>query len=148
MSSRSSCLTKRFAPCFVRLNTKTCCQSLLRIKWLSKADLYGIERFIGELIPRAEEEGFEPVNPVAERALDARPLPAKKAKKKQPFNKPKSDSSKPNSKKPNNGGSGTGPRRGGSKKPAAKTDDNAQSPWAKRQSVGNGQRRRRSTNND
>lgn len=112
-------------------------------------DLYGIERFIGELIPRAEEEGFEPANPVAERALDARPLPAKKAKKKQPFNKPKSDSSKPNSKKPNNGGNGTGPRRGGSKKPAAKTDDNAQNPWAKRQSVGgNGQRRRRPANND
>ena len=112
-------------------------------------DLYGIERFIGELIPRAEEEGFEPVNPVAERALDARPLPAKKPKKKQPFNKPKSDSSKPNSKKPNNGGNGTGPRRGGSKKPAAKTDDNTQNPWAKRQSVGgNSQRRRRPNNND
>jgi ATP-dependent RNA helicase RhlE len=111
-------------------------------------DLYGIERFIGELIPRAEEDGFEPINPVAERALDARPLPSKKPKKKQPFNKPKSDSSKPNSKKPNNGGNGTGPRRGGSKKPAAKTDDNAQNPWAKRESVGgNGQRRRR-TNND
>lgn len=111
-------------------------------------DLYGIERFIGELIPRAEEDGFEPINPVAERTLDARPLPAKKPKKKQPFNKPKSDSSKPNSKKPNNGGNGTGPRRGGSKKPAAKTDDSAQNPWAKRESVGgNGQRRRR-TNND
>ncbi|HCP98149.1 MAG TPA: ATP-dependent RNA helicase RhlE, partial [Pseudoalteromonas sp.] len=112
-------------------------------------DLYGIERFIGELIPRAEEEGFEPANPVAERALDARPLPAKKPKKKQPFNKPKSDSSKPNSKKPNNGGNGTGPRRGGSKKPAAKTDDNPQNPWAKRQSVGgSGQRRRRPANSD
>ncbi|ODS13546.1 DEAD/DEAH box helicase [Pseudoalteromonas tetraodonis] len=112
-------------------------------------DLYGIERFIGELIPRAEEEGFEPANPVAERALDSRPLPAKKPKKKQPFNKPKSDSSKPNSKKPNNGGNGTGPRRGGSKKPAAKTDENAQNPWAKRQSVGgSGQRRRRPANND
>jgi ATP-dependent RNA helicase RhlE len=112
-------------------------------------DLYGIERFIGELIPRAEEAGFEPASPVPERALDARPLPAKKPKKKQPFNKPKSDSSKPNSKKPNNGGNGTGPRRGGSKKPAAKTDDNAQNPWAKRQSVGgNGQRRRRPSNND
>ncbi|AQQ00886.1 ATP-dependent RNA helicase RhlE [Pseudoalteromonas aliena] len=111
-------------------------------------DLYGIERFIGELIPRAEEDGFEPINPVAERALDARPLPPKKPKKKQPFNKPKSDSSKPNSKKPNNGGNGTGPRRGGSKKPAAKTDDSTQNPWAKRESVGgNGQRRRR-TNND
>ncbi|WP_348689686.1 helicase-related protein, partial [uncultured Pseudoalteromonas sp.] len=110
------------------------------------ADLYGIERFIGELIPRAEEPGFEPTSPVPERALDARPIKPKKPKKaKQPFNKPKSD--KPNSKKPNNGGSGTGPRRGGSKKPAAKTDDNAQSPWAKRQSVGgNGQRRRRPNN--
>jgi len=65
------------------------------------------------------------------------------------FNKPKSDSSKPNSKKPNNGGNGTGPRRGGSKKPAAKTDENAQNPWAKRQSVGGtGQRRRRPANND
>ena len=112
-------------------------------------DLYGIERFIGELIPRAEEEGFEPANPAAQRALDARPLPAKKPKKKQPFNKPKSDSSKPNSKKPNNGGNGTGPRRGGSKKPAAKTDDNPQNPWAKRQSVGgSGQRRRRPANSD
>ncbi|MCP4058369.1 MAG: DEAD/DEAH box helicase [Pseudoalteromonas sp.] len=110
------------------------------------ADLYGIERFIGELIPRAEEPGFEPTSPVPERALDARPIKPKKPKRaKQPFNKPKSD--KPNSKKPNNGGSGTGPRRGGSKKPAAKTDDNAQSPWAKRQSVGgNGQRRRRPNN--
>jgi ATP-dependent RNA helicase RhlE len=112
-------------------------------------DLYGIERFIGELIPRAEEDGFDPVNPVPERALDARPIAPKKPKKKQPFNKPKSDSSKPNSKKPNNGGNGTGPRRGGSKKPAAKTDDSAQNPWAKRESVGgNGQRRRRTTNND
>ena len=62
---------------------------------------------------------------------------------------PKSDSSKSNSKKPNNGGNGTGPRRGGSKKPAAKTDENAQNPWAKRQSVGgSGQRRRRPANND
>jgi ATP-dependent RNA helicase RhlE len=112
-------------------------------------DLYGIERFIGELIPRAEEDGFEPVNPVAERALDARPIAPKKAKAKQPFNKPKSDSSKPNSKKPNNGGNGTGARRGGSKKPVAKADDKAQNPWAKRESVGgNGQRRRRPTNND
>jgi len=110
------------------------------------ADLYGIERFIGELIPRAEEAGFEPTNPVPERTLDARPVKPKKPKKaKQPFNKPKSD--KPNSKKPNNAGNGTGPRRGGSKKPAAKTDDNAQNPWAKRQSVGgNGQRRRRPNN--
>ncbi|WP_417655678.1 DEAD/DEAH box helicase [Pseudoalteromonas atlantica] len=111
------------------------------------ADLYGIERFIGELIPRAEEPGFEPTSPVPERALDARPIKPKKPKKaKQPFNKPKSD--KPNSKKPNNGGSGTGPRRGGSKKPAAKTDDNAQSPWAKRQSVGGNDQRRRRPNND
>ena len=39
MSSRSSCLTKRLAPCFVRLNTNTCCQSLVRIKWLSNAVL-------------------------------------------------------------------------------------------------------------
>jgi ATP-dependent RNA helicase RhlE len=112
-------------------------------------DLYGIERFIGELIPRAEEAGFEPNNPVPERDLDARPVKTKKPKKKQPFNKPKSDSSKPNSKKPNNGGNGTGARRGGSKKPAAKTDDKAQSPWAKRESVGgNSQRRRRTTHND
>ncbi|KPZ62745.1 DEAD/DEAH box helicase [Pseudoalteromonas sp. P1-7a] len=112
------------------------------------ADLYGIERFIGELIPRAEEPGFEPTSPVPERALDARPIKPKKPKKaKQPFNKPKSD--KPSSKKPNNGGNGTGPRRGGSKKPTARTDDNAQNPWAKRQSVGgNGQRRRRANNND
>ena len=110
-------------------------------------DLYGIERFIGELIPRAQVEGFEPSNPVPERALDARPLPAKKAKKKQPFNKPKSDSSKPNSKKSNNGGNGTGPRRGGSKKPAAKGEGEQQNPWAKRQSVGgNSQRRRRPSN--
>ena len=113
-------------------------------------DLYGIERFIGELIPRATEEGFEPVNPVPERDLDARPIAPKKAKKtNQPFNKPKSDSSKPNNKKPNNGGNGTGARRGGSKKPVAKTDDKAQSPWAKRESVGgNTQRRRRPSNND
>ncbi|WP_372762242.1 DEAD/DEAH box helicase [Pseudoalteromonas sp.] len=112
-------------------------------------DLYGIERFIGELIPRAEEAGFEPNNPVPERDLDARPVKTKKPKKKQPFNKPKSDSSKPNSKKPNNGGNGTGARRGGSKKPAAKTDDKAQSPWAKRESVGgNSQRRRRTPHND
>ena len=113
-------------------------------------DLYGIERFIGELIPRATEEGFEPVNPVPERDLDARPIAPKKAKKSnQPFNKPKSDSSKPNNKKPNNGGNGTGARRGGSKKPVAKTDDKAQSPWAKRESVGgNTQRRRRPSNND
>ena len=76
-------------------------------------DLYGIERFIGELIPRATEEGFEPVNPVPGRDLDARPIAPKKAKKtNQPFNKPKSDSSKPNNKKPNNGGNGTGARRG------------------------------------
>ncbi|ALS33465.1 ATP-dependent RNA helicase RhlE [Pseudoalteromonas translucida KMM 520] len=113
-------------------------------------DLYGIERFIGELIPRATEDGFEPVNPVPERDLDARPIAPKKAKKtNQPFNKPKSDSSKPNNKKPNNGGNGTGARRGGSKKPVAKTDDKAQSPWAKRESVGgNTQRRRRPSNND
>ena len=73
-------------------------------------DLYGIERFIGELIPRATEAGFEPSNPVPERELDARPIKPKKPKKaKQPFSKPKSDS-----KKPNSNGSGIGPRRGGS----------------------------------
>ena len=114
------------------------------------ADLYGIERFIGELIPRAKEPGFEPTQGVPERDLDARPIAPKKPKKKQPFNKPKSDSSKPNSKKPNNGGNGTGPRRGGKKK---KPDANkaggeqAQNPWAKRQSVsGSGQRRGRLDN--
>ncbi|NMR25323.1 DEAD/DEAH box helicase [Pseudoalteromonas sp. NEC-BIFX-2020_015] len=114
------------------------------------ADLYGIERFIGELIPRAKEPGFEPTQGVPERDLDARPIAPKKPKKKQPFNKPKSDSSKPNSKKPNNGGNGTGPRRGGSgKKPDANKagGEQAQNPWAKRQSVsGSGQRRRRPDN--
>ena len=111
------------------------------------ADLYGIERFIGELIPRAQEEGFEPSNPVPERELDARPIKPKKPKKaKQPFSKPKSDS-----KKPNSNGSGTGPRRGGSgKKPdASKTSgEKTQNPWAKRQSVGGNSQRRRRPNND
>ena len=109
-------------------------------------DLYGIERFIGELIPRATEVGFEPSNPVPERELDARPIKPKKPKKaKQPFSKPKSDS-----KKPNSNGSGIGPRRGGSGKKSNATkgsDEQTQSPWAKRQSVGgNAQRKRRPKN--
>ncbi|MCC9660991.1 ATP-dependent RNA helicase RhlE [Pseudoalteromonas sp. MBR-15] len=109
-------------------------------------DLYGIERFIGELIPRATEAGFEPSNPVPERELDARPIKPKKPKKaKQPFSKPKSDS-----KKPNSNGSGIGPRRGGSGKKSNATkgsDEQTQSPWAKRQSVGgNAQRKRRPKN--
>ncbi|RJE76877.1 ATP-dependent RNA helicase RhlE [Pseudoalteromonas sp. MSK9-3] len=45
------------------------------------ADLYGIERFIGALIPRAHEEGFVPQHPVPEVALDTRPVKPKKAKK-------------------------------------------------------------------
>jgi len=110
-------------------------------------DLYGIERFIGELIPRAQEPGFEPSNPVPERELDARPTKPKKPKKvKQPFSKPKSDS-----KKPNSNGSGTGPRRGGSgKKPDANKagGEQTQNPWAKRQSVGGNSQRRRRPNND
>jgi len=110
-------------------------------------DLYGIERFIGELIPRATEAGFEPSNPVPERELDARPIKPKKPKKaKQPFSKPKSDS-----KKPNSNGSGIGPRRGGSgKKSNAKkaSDEQTQSPWAKRQSVGGNSQRRRRPKND
>ncbi|KID55314.1 ATP-dependent RNA helicase RhlE [Pseudoalteromonas luteoviolacea] len=44
-------------------------------------DLYGIERFIGALIPRAEEPGFVPQNPVPEKELDTRPLKPKKPKK-------------------------------------------------------------------
>ncbi|ESP92348.1 DEAD/DEAH box helicase [Pseudoalteromonas luteoviolacea] len=44
-------------------------------------DLYGIERFIGALIPRAEEPGFTPQNPVPEKALDTRPIKPKKPKK-------------------------------------------------------------------
>ncbi|MCF6441597.1 DEAD/DEAH box helicase [Pseudoalteromonas luteoviolacea] len=44
-------------------------------------DLYGIERFIGALIPRAEESGFVPQNPVPEKALDTRPIKPKKPKK-------------------------------------------------------------------
>ncbi|OHU90737.1 MULTISPECIES: DEAD/DEAH box helicase [Pseudoalteromonas] len=44
-------------------------------------DLYGIERFIGALIPRAQEPGFEPTHPVPEKALDTRPVKAKKPKK-------------------------------------------------------------------
>jgi ATP-dependent RNA helicase RhlE len=44
-------------------------------------DLYGIERFIGALIPRAHEAGFEPTHPVPEKALDTRPVKAKKPKK-------------------------------------------------------------------
>ncbi|MGO2011463.1 MAG: DEAD/DEAH box helicase [Pseudoalteromonas sp.] len=110
------------------------------------ADLYGIERFIGELIPRASEPGFEPTQGVPERELDARPIKPKKPKKaKQPFSKPKSDS-----KKSNNGGNGTGPRRGGSgkKADANKHDaDNAQTPWSKRQSVGKANQRRRRPSN-
>ncbi|CAH9063471.1 ATP-dependent RNA helicase RhlE [Pseudoalteromonas holothuriae] len=47
-------------------------------------DLYGIERFIGALIPRAQESGFEPNNPVPEKALDTRPVKPKKAKKPKP----------------------------------------------------------------
>ncbi len=108
-------------------------------------DLYGIERFIGELIPRAKEAGFEPTKGVPERELDARPIKPKKPKKAgQPFSKPKSDSKKPN----NNGGNGTGPRRGGSgKKPTAKAaGEQTQNPWAKRQSVGGSGQRRRSGN--
>ncbi|MBQ4813940.1 DEAD/DEAH box helicase [Pseudoalteromonas luteoviolacea] len=45
-------------------------------------DLYGIERFIGALIPRAVEPGFEPQNPVPEKPLDTRPIKPKKPKKK------------------------------------------------------------------
>ncbi|MCF2859757.1 DEAD/DEAH box helicase [Pseudoalteromonas sp. SMS1] len=45
-------------------------------------DLYGIERFIGALIPRAEEPGFIPQNPVPEKPLDTRPIKPKKPKKK------------------------------------------------------------------
>ncbi|WP_105167301.1 DEAD/DEAH box helicase [Pseudoalteromonas sp. T1lg23B] len=48
------------------------------------ADLYGIERFIGALIPRAQESGFEPTHPVPEKALDTRPIKAKKPKKAKP----------------------------------------------------------------
>ncbi|MBD1581012.1 DEAD/DEAH box helicase [Pseudoalteromonas sp. S16_S37] len=44
-------------------------------------DLYGIERFIGALIPRAQEPGFEPQHPVPEKALDTRPIKPKKPKK-------------------------------------------------------------------
>jgi ATP-dependent RNA helicase RhlE len=45
------------------------------------ADLYGIERFIGALIPRAHEDGFIPQHPVPEVPLDTRPIKPKKPKK-------------------------------------------------------------------
>lgn len=45
------------------------------------ADFYGIERFIGALIPRASEAGFEASQGVPEKALDTRPIKAKKPKK-------------------------------------------------------------------
>ncbi|MDK2598190.1 DEAD/DEAH box helicase [Pseudoalteromonas obscura] len=54
-------------------------------------DLYGIERFIGALIPRAEEPGFAPQNPVPEKALDTRPIKPKKPKKPKKKQQPQTD---------------------------------------------------------
>lgn len=122
-------------------------------------DLFGIERLIGQLLPRHEMEGFKPVNAVPESKLNTRPLKAKKPKKPKvnhqdgqrsgdnatghkPANKNKRHSIKRGSSKPSgsgkpsgNGNAQSGP--GGNKSGNAPSRRNGQTNQANRTSSGN-----------
>ncbi|KZN37384.1 hypothetical protein N480_14850 [Pseudoalteromonas luteoviolacea S2607] len=107
-------------------------------------DLYGIERFIGALIPRAEEPGFVPQNPVPEKPLDTRPLKPKKPKKKKnktdSTDKATSDQKQTNSTHSKEGKSRTGQRHTNARKPKRNANSQGASKLGSKSKPNNKQR--------